>query len=447
MLSFIITISIISSVFGQQCNGVLKETSNTCCLAECVNPSTGEAQCGGVGCGTFLSHLDEQHVDGISATWGCCVNNIRWRSRSELCENVNGEAPCIMEEQTKLISNRFLISWDPHFITPDGKHYDYQGVGIYWLVKTEDFEVQANLHKLSEDSSASWLNNIAFKFNNNIVKIIGNDDDSIKVYYNDEIITTNQYIINDNKYIRITSYSRNVYVLDYFFNNKKYYYINLFFVQRDNKWVAKFDMRFDEYYLNNVSGLIGNWDNDRNNDFIKSDGISTSDVVEFGDSWKVNYADSFFKFTELDPHEDETNVLNDNEIDDQVLKDAIKACGFIEDDDLLFQDCVYDYVSEGSDILDIYALCPNDCSDNGVCTSGECVCFDDYNGDDCSKQPSEDKWYIKILKKWWWILVIIFFSSIILCCILRNCHCDCGYNKNPEKEPEPIELEPGMEIV
>ena len=59
---FLVVIILIVQTFGQSCNGILKETSRTCCLSECKNPKTNEGQCGGDNCANFLSHLEGQNV-------------------------------------------------------------------------------------------------------------------------------------------------------------------------------------------------------------------------------------------------------------------------------------------------------------------------------------------------------------------------------------------------
>ena len=45
--------------------------------------------------------------------------------------------------------------------------------------------------------------------------------------------------------------------------------------------------------------------------------------------------------------------------------------------------------SEGQDVSSIgleiaESLCPNECTFNGQCTNGSCVCNKDYTADDCS---------------------------------------------------------------
>ena len=223
---------------------------------------------------------------------------------------------------------------DPHFFTPDGLAYDFQGVGEFVLLRSEfeGFEIQSRQESWGGLGSQVSVNT-GFAFNVDNVKVALAEspvDGSIELYIDEEFqsrpidypLNSGGSIIADRDTldVRWSDGSRAV-------------------VQIRSSWM-NLSIALSERHAGNVSGLLGNYNGDVTDDIVTESGTNLTTRPNskelygiFADSWRVRSDDaSHFHYYEGQDFNTFTNrlfpgrVFTVDDLSEQQLRDATAIC-------------------------------------------------------------------------------------------------------------------------
>ncbi|KAM8927865.1 IgGFc-binding protein-like [Pelodytes ibericus] len=250
---------------------VLSEDCSRSCTC---NPNSG------LYCQNATCAEDErcQILDGVVA----CINIDPCKSKScrlkEKCELQDGKAVCVPEY------TGICWAWgDPHFNTPDGYAFDFQGTCTYVLAKYAGnesglvpFQVEAkNDNRGSQAVSFVKLVNIWVLD----IKITIQTGEFSKIQVNDEL--TNLPVTLANGRISVTRSGFTAIVqLDFGL-----------IITYDWNWLV--EVTIPSSYYNLLSGLCGNFNQDPSDDQRAPNGTQINSIVEWAGLWRVYDRDPF----------------------------------------------------------------------------------------------------------------------------------------------------------
>uniref|UniRef100_A0A803JSD6 Zonadhesin n=1 Tax=Xenopus tropicalis TaxID=8364 RepID=A0A803JSD6_XENTR len=235
------------------------------------------------------------------------------------CKVQNGVLGCYPAD-----SNICHIYGDPHYITFDGKLYNFQGSCNYTVVETcknssQYFSVTTrNEHR----GSLSWTKKI--------VEVRGNTIDAV----NGEIVSL-PYTLIPGISITLNGY---VIVETDFGLEVKY--------NGDQELIVK----VNENFKGQLCGLCGTYNGNILDDFLKPDGLLAQTPNEFGNSWRVPDDNWICDPNVVDPAPcDPIDEKHYEDMCKSILSSSgpFAACHFFVLPQLYFQSCVYDMCTAG----------------------------------------------------------------------------------------------------
>jgi RHS repeat-associated protein len=183
---------------------------------------------------------------------------------------------------------------DPHLNTLDGIGYDFQSVGEFTLVKstTDDFEIQTRQQPWGSSTSASANTGIAVKSGGQRIALYANQTNPLLI--NGVAVTLPEgglYAVGQNLVTRSGSkYSIITANNDLILVNNRGTFLNINLGLADNR-------------QSKVVGLLGNFNNNRNDDFALRNGTVIGGTITnqqlYGDyaaSWRITQATSLFDY-------------------------------------------------------------------------------------------------------------------------------------------------------
>ncbi|XP_077312503.1 IgGFc-binding protein-like [Lithobates pipiens] len=249
----------------------------------------------------------------------------------EECKVADGFLGCHPKELAQCI-----VWGDPHFLTPDGVKYDFQGTCSYKLIRVKKggvrFEVTIDNEPFGRMSVAK----------------------SVTVTVGDYVIYlgragTWSVLINGEKYnLPCRSWNHDIWI------NKEG---NNIFVYSKFGFVVMYDQQFfvsvwiPSSYSSLIEGLCGNYNKNPNDDFRLPNGSIVTDKTVFGDSWTVDRHGSDCKGCSGDqcPKCDQVKFADANStakcgiiIDPQ---GPFKACHQLVKPEIYYQSCLVDACS------------------------------------------------------------------------------------------------------
>ncbi|XP_062615400.1 fibrillin-1-like [Saccostrea cucullata] len=263
----------------------------------------------------------------------------------------------------------FWISWlfgDPHINTLDGHQYTFNGYDEYVLMRIntneKQFELQARTD-LAEGANGTTINATIFSAfaarddTGAFVQVeLSRHKDKMYIRGNDQDITNN--FEDDSSYRYFTRY------LAITKENQTYMatFLNSSITIKGTLGVRFLTIEavVDSKYNGSVTGLMGNFDGDRSNDFILPNGtilqqeeVNTERKIyhRFGQLWAVNESTSIFHYGSGLSHTDYSHpdfvpFFVDEYPEDQ-RSAAREACG----GELASQACIFDYLATGDKAL------------------------------------------------------------------------------------------------
>ena len=163
------------------------------------------------------------------------------------------------------------ITWEPHFRTIDGKHFDFQGKCSYILLKKSELTVIGK-YAVCGKFDVTCLQSLIIQTPSTILEL-GPRKQFFIVGENDHVTTRKPFCNDELCFYEASDLHDAVDIFDQ---------VKIFW---DRKAEASFVL--DPINMGMVSGLLGNFNGNPDDDFIKPDGTLAKDALEFGNSWMV----------------------------------------------------------------------------------------------------------------------------------------------------------------
>lgn len=192
----------------------------------------------------------------------------------EICKLVNGVKGCHPEGQGKCVA-----SGDPHYISFDGRRFDFQGTCVYVLAKVcnddngrlTPFTVTQGNEKYG-NGKVAVTKSVAVSVYGYVIYI--QQKMPWKVIVDDELL--NLPLSLDDGRLRVTQEGRNVVVRTDF--GLTVLYDTVYYVE----------VIVPSTYQGKMCGLCGNYNKNGGDDFILPNGRKTNNVDDFGKAWVVD---------------------------------------------------------------------------------------------------------------------------------------------------------------
>jgi len=240
------------------------------------------------------------------------------------------------------------LTYEPHFRTLDGKHYDFQGQCSYYLMKHSSFSVIATF-RICGTKSVTCTSEITISTGHTVIRLGQGNDTSItykgikqsprKPFHNKDV----NYYLASSEYDAVDVWDG-------------------FKILWDR--VAEYRVVIPPWNVASMEGLLGNIDGKKENDMTMPNRVRENDPVKFGDSWLVPGSCP----PGVSPHAPQNPTLTASE---KTLADR-RGCRFIRQN---FQNCSSQKALEEKDaqynncLLDV-ATCNRDLS-TCLCSSFE----------------------------------------------------------------------------
>ncbi|KAM4735256.1 IgGFc-binding protein [Anableps anableps] len=192
----------------------------------------------------------------------------------EVCKLLNGVKGCHPEGEKKCVA-----SGDPHYISFDGRRFDFQGTCIYVLAKVcDDDKGQLTPFTVTQGNEKYGNGKVAVT-NSVTVTVYGyvihiQQRLPWKVIVNEELL--NLPLSLEEGSLMVTQEGRNIVIRTAF--GLKVFYDTVYYVE----------VVVPSTYQGRMCGLCGNYNNNGRDDFKLPDGKQTNNIDNFGEAWVVD---------------------------------------------------------------------------------------------------------------------------------------------------------------
>ncbi|XP_055957125.1 fibrillin-1-like isoform X3 [Patella vulgata] len=335
---------------------------------ECCYDSFGRNMMFGQQAGSALAYnqrfFRQQHyTEDTLARRHCCQQSNRY------CYLYNWLRPagfCTFRSPFRI----FWVFGDPHINTLDGKTFVFNGLGEYTLMRTttEDFVLQGRTDRAETAngtlSNATIFSAFAVRDDNGTTFQVELDQNKtgLIIYGNGRDFTSSFNEISDFTYESggALSISRNGTKVTAVFSS------GISLTVTPGLKLLTISCTVPEDYMNSTRGLMGNFNNDVNDDFALPNGTVLSPNItereiyrDFGQQWMINASESVFNYPPRKGPADFSfpefvPVFLDEQPDD-VKAQAYAVCGGQTN-----LACIYDFIATGNQALAAETLTSND---------------------------------------------------------------------------------------
>ncbi|KRT85523.1 hypothetical protein AMK59_186, partial [Oryctes borbonicus] len=246
------------------------------------------------------------------------------------CVCTDGKFVCRTHPPCKVVAS---ATGDPHFTTWDGKRFDFMGKCSYYLVKGNDFSIEADHYvweggkfvKNYDSKAPSWIRRLVMRTEGEVIEF----KPDLVVNVNNVSVTRFPHRIGNT----IITKPSSRHVLAELPNAVE--------VQWDGYSTAT--VRLPVELEGQVMGLLGTYTEDQSDDFMTPFGEIANDPVTFGNSWKTEFSCQDESPAEM-KHPCDVNPgarPAAEKICGAIKGDLFKQCE-IDDKDTLYDNCVYD---------------------------------------------------------------------------------------------------------
>lgn len=240
---------------------------------------------------------------------------------------------------------------DPHLVSFDGVAFDFQGVGEFWLARTEDRSIglQARMEPYGRDVSV--ISALA----------LGIGDDQVSIYSNRDVpifLNGTPLELQTGIYNAYTAAS-DIYIVRTGERAYEIVFPNDMKLRVKTSSYLNFDVMAPDMTALGLTGLLGSADGRPSNDFGLPDGeyiphsrgnIGFEDLYKrFGNSWRISQEESLFIYADGESTETFTDLdypARHLTIDDLADADRERAAKICRDagitDPRLLETCIYD---------------------------------------------------------------------------------------------------------
>ena len=198
---------------------------------------------------------------------GCSENCYR-------CSLGSWDASNCWGRETRVVPRDALVIWEPHFVTFDGTHFDFQGQCSYTLIKAAFTEVIGK-YEICGKQDVTCLESLTI-----------NTGTEQKISL--KLGPKRKYELRINGTLQVIQKPYCNDFLCFYDASSSHDAVDLL-VGIKILWDRKADARYTVSPLNknHLSGLMGNFNGNKSDDFMKPDGTLAQTPEEFGESWMV----------------------------------------------------------------------------------------------------------------------------------------------------------------
>ncbi|XP_076461744.1 uncharacterized protein LOC143294198 [Babylonia areolata] len=324
-------------------NGKVYQECGTACVKTCQNLNT---QCSDGTCvdGCFCPPGTVQNGDQCVPPSQCpCTRGTQTYSNGATIQDDCNTCTCAGGKFTctnKKCDARCSATGDPHYLTFDGKRFDFMGNCSYYLLYNNDFDIIVDNINCGHSEFATCTKSVTIDINGMTIKM----DHNHQLFVNGREITQLPFEIPGLKV-----FMASVLFLEADLSNG----VKILWDGRTRVYVtAPSSLR------GHTQGLCGTFDNNQANDLTTRENIVENNPNLFGNTWKTR-SDCKDLPAVLPPNPCETNAQRKAQAKamcDKLLSDAFKPCHSVVAVQGQYEDCLYDMCSCTQSLRD--CMCP-----------------------------------------------------------------------------------------
>jgi hypothetical protein len=232
---------------------------------------------------------------------------------------------------------------DPHYLTFDGKHFNFMGKCSYYLMKGDNYSIEA------ENVACAGAISEAMSFLPVSSSVYPSCTKTVTIHLNEHNIKLKQgheVLVNGQEVAKLPITAAGAYI----------HSVSSIFLRVDlpnglEVWwdgVTRVYIDVPSNFQRNTKGLCGTFNQNQNDDFLTPEGDIEQDVVAFANKWKTHEVCEDVPERETPSHPCDVNAHNRATAEKHCskLKGLLfEACHWVVDPEPYYQDCLYDLCS------------------------------------------------------------------------------------------------------